>query len=101
MSPKRTSGEMRQPTRQMSRLDSTASAVFALQVTNRIRSFFRRSDRRARGEPIYITGEVVAPQGIYLKEGGTSLTEAIAKVGGVSSRCENEGHKGLSLQDEH
>ena len=33
--------------------------------------------------PVYITGEVVQPQGIYLKEGGTSLTEAIAKVNGV------------------
>ena len=33
--------------------------------------------------PVYITGEVVTPQGIYLKDGGLSLTEAIAKIGGV------------------
>jgi polysaccharide export outer membrane protein len=36
-----------------------------------------------KASPVYITGEVVAPQGIYLKEGGTSLTEAIAKIGGL------------------
>lgn len=36
-----------------------------------------------KASPIYITGEVVAPQGIYLKEGGLSLSEAIAMVGGV------------------
>lgn len=33
--------------------------------------------------PIFVTGEVVAPQGIYLKEAGLSLTEAIAKLGGI------------------
>jgi polysaccharide export outer membrane protein len=36
-----------------------------------------------KAAPIYVTGEVVSSQGIYLKEGGTTLTEAIAKVGGV------------------
>jgi polysaccharide export outer membrane protein len=36
-----------------------------------------------KAAPVYITGEVNASQGIYLKEGGTTLTEAIAKVGGV------------------
>ncbi|MBK7932883.1 MAG: SLBB domain-containing protein [Pyrinomonadaceae bacterium] len=36
-----------------------------------------------KAAPVYVTGEVVAPQGIYLKEGGMSLTEAIAKIGGV------------------
>lgn len=36
-----------------------------------------------KASPVYITGEVVSPQGIYLKEGGLSLTEAIAKIGGV------------------
>lgn len=35
-----------------------------------------------KASPIYITGEVLAPQGIYLKEGGMTLTEAIAKIGG-------------------
>lgn len=36
-----------------------------------------------KASPVYITGEVTAPQGIYLKEGGMTLTEAIAKIGGV------------------
>ncbi len=36
-----------------------------------------------RASPVYITGEVIAPQGIYLKEGGTSLYEAIAKISGL------------------
>lgn len=36
-----------------------------------------------KAAPVYITGEVVAPQGIYLKEGGLSLSEAIAKIGGI------------------
>lgn len=35
-----------------------------------------------KASPVYITGEVLAPQGIYLKEGGMTLTEAIAKIGG-------------------
>ncbi len=35
-----------------------------------------------RALPVYVTGEVVAPQGLYIKEGGMSLTEAIAKIGG-------------------
>jgi polysaccharide export outer membrane protein len=36
-----------------------------------------------KAAPVYIVGEVVAPQGIYLKEDGLSLTEALAKIGGV------------------
>lgn len=35
-----------------------------------------------KAAPIYLTGEVFSPQGIYLKDGGLSLTQAIAKVGG-------------------
>lgn len=34
-----------------------------------------------RAAPVYITGEVVAPQGVFLKERGLSLTEGIAQVG--------------------
>ncbi len=37
-----------------------------------------------KATPVYVTGEVQTPQGIYLKEEGMTLTEAIAKVGGVS-----------------
>jgi polysaccharide export outer membrane protein len=35
-----------------------------------------------KAAPVYMTGEVLAPQGIYLKDGGLSLQQAIAKVGG-------------------
>jgi len=46
-----------------------------------------------KAAPIYITGEVVNPQGIYLKEGGTSLTEAIAKVNGVRREAKTKDIK--------
>lgn len=37
-----------------------------------------------KAAPIYITGEVRQPMGIRLTEGGTSLTQAIAMVGGMN-----------------
>ena len=37
-----------------------------------------------KAAPVYITGEVRQPVGLYLKEGGLSLTQAIAMVGGVN-----------------
>lgn len=40
-----------------------------------------------KARPVYITGEVNAPQGILLKEGGTSLMDAIAKVNGVNRQA--------------
>ncbi|MEP6944696.1 MAG: SLBB domain-containing protein [Acidobacteriota bacterium] len=46
-----------------------------------------------KASPVYITGEVVAPQGIYLKEGGLSLTEAIAKIGGVKREAKTRDIK--------
>lgn len=46
-----------------------------------------------KADPIYITGEVVAPQGIYLKEGGVSLSEAIAKIGGVRREAKTKDIK--------
>lgn len=36
-----------------------------------------------KATPVYITGEVVSPQGIYLKDGVLSVTQAIARVGGL------------------
>lgn len=36
-----------------------------------------------RALPIFVVGEVVYPQGIFIKDGGLTLTEAIAKLGGV------------------
>jgi len=46
-----------------------------------------------KASPVYITGEVLTPQGIYLKEGGTSLTEAIAKIGGVNRQAKTKDIK--------
>ena len=43
--------------------------------------------------PVYITGEVTAPQGIYLKEGGTTLMEAIGKVNGVKREAKTKDIK--------
>ncbi len=46
-----------------------------------------------KAAPVYITGEVVTPQGIYLKEGGLSLSEAIAKIGGVRREAKTKDIK--------
>jgi polysaccharide biosynthesis/export protein len=46
-----------------------------------------------RAAPVYITGEVVSPQGIYLKNGSLSLTEAIAKIGGVRREAKTKDIK--------
>ena len=43
-----------------------------------------------KAPPIYITGEVVAPQGIYLKEGGTTLTEALGMVSGLRQEAKTK-----------
>src|SRR5205823_7858382 len=37
-----------------------------------------------KAKPVYVIGEVMNPQGIYLKEGGMSLLEAIGKVNGLT-----------------
>ncbi len=52
-----------------------------------------------KASPVYITGEVLAPQGIYLKDGGLSLTEAIAKIGGVSRQAKTKDIKIYRLKD--
>jgi protein involved in polysaccharide export with SLBB domain len=46
-----------------------------------------------KAAPVYVTGEVIAPQGIFLKEGGTSLTEAIAKVNGARREAKTKDIK--------
>jgi polysaccharide biosynthesis/export protein len=46
-----------------------------------------------KAAPVYITGEVRQPQGIYLKEGGVSLSEAIAKIGGVNREAKTKDVK--------
>lgn len=43
-----------------------------------------------RASPVYITGQVLAPQGIYIKEGGLSLAEAIAKVSGLTREAKTK-----------
>lgn len=39
-----------------------------------------------KAAPVYMTGDVFSPQGIYLKEGGLSLQRAIGMVGGFKNR---------------
>ncbi len=51
-----------------------------------------------KAPPIYITGEVMAPQGIYLKEGGMSLYEAIAKIGGPRREAKTKDIKVYRLK---
>lgn len=43
-----------------------------------------------KASPVYITGEVVQPQGIRLTEGGLTLTQAIAMVGGVNRQAKTK-----------
>ncbi|MGI8638704.1 MAG: SLBB domain-containing protein [Pyrinomonadaceae bacterium] len=49
--------------------------------------------------PVYITGEVASPQGLYLKENGLTLTEAIAKIGGVRREAKTKDIKIYRLKD--
>lgn len=37
-----------------------------------------------KAKPVYIIGEVASPQGLYLKEDGLTVREAIFRIGGVS-----------------
>ena len=46
-----------------------------------------------RALPAYVTGEVANSQGIYIKEGGLSLTEAIAKLGGIKQGAKTKDIK--------
>lgn len=46
-----------------------------------------------KAAPVYITGEVLSPQGVYLKDGSMSLTEAIAKIGGVKREAKTKDIK--------
>ena len=46
-----------------------------------------------KAAPVYITGMVLYPQGIYLKEGGLTLAEAIAKIGGVQREAKTKDIK--------
>lgn len=51
-----------------------------------------------KASPIYVTGEVRQPQGIRLAETGTSLTQAIAMVGGVNREAKSSSVKVYRLK---
>ncbi len=51
-----------------------------------------------KASPIYVTGEVRQPQGIRLSETGTSLTQAIAMVGGVNREAKSSSVKVYRLK---
>ncbi len=46
-----------------------------------------------RAPPVYIIGEVVAPQGIYVREQGLTLIEALGMVGGVRREAKKKDVK--------
>lgn len=46
-----------------------------------------------KAAPVYLTGEVFSPQGIYLRDGGMTLTQAIAKVGGPKREAKRKDIK--------
>lgn len=51
-----------------------------------------------KAAPIYITGEVIQPVGIRLPEGGLSLVQALAMVGGVKREAKTKEIKILRLK---
>ena len=46
-----------------------------------------------KAAPVYLTGEVVQATGVYIKEGGLSLTQALAMVGGVREKAKKKDIK--------
>ena len=46
-----------------------------------------------KAPPVYITGEVANPQGVLIKEGGLTLHDAIAKLGGVRREAKTKDIK--------
>lgn len=54
-----------------------------------------------RALPVYFTGEVRAPQGVYIKEGGLSLTQAIAMVGGTLDKAQTSDIRIYRLKGEN
>ncbi len=43
-----------------------------------------------KAKPVYIVGEVKSPQGVYIKENGLSLMEAITMVGGLNREAKTK-----------
>lgn len=54
-----------------------------------------------KASPVYMTGEVVQATGVYIKEGGLSLTQAIAMVGGVRQNAKTKDIKIYRLKGEN
>lgn len=53
-----------------------------------------------KASPVYITGEVVAPQGLRIPEGGLSLSRAIAMVSGVRREAKTKEIKVYRLKQD-
>lgn len=51
--------------------------------------------------PVYFTGEFRNPTGVYIKEGGLSLTQAIAMVGGTLDKAQTKDIKIYRLKGEN
>ncbi|MEZ5307248.1 MAG: SLBB domain-containing protein [Pyrinomonadaceae bacterium] len=54
-----------------------------------------------KASPVYFTGEVVQQTGVYIREGGLSLTQAIAMVGGVREKAKTKDVKIYRLRGEN
>jgi polysaccharide export outer membrane protein len=52
-----------------------------------------------RASPVYFTGEVRQPTGILLKDGGLTLTQALAMVGGVNREAKTKEIKIYRLKE--
>lgn len=52
-----------------------------------------------RAKPVYLVGEVKNPQGVYIKENGLSLMEAITLVGGVNREAKTKDIKIYRLKE--
>jgi polysaccharide export outer membrane protein len=46
-----------------------------------------------KASPVYITGEVRSPQGVYIQANGLSLTQALAMVGGITREAKTKDIK--------
>lgn len=53
-----------------------------------------------KASPVYITGEVIAPQGLRIPEGGLSLTRAIAMVSGPNREAKTKDIKIYRLKQD-
>jgi protein involved in polysaccharide export with SLBB domain len=51
-----------------------------------------------KAPPVYVIGEVNTPQGVYIKEHGMTLGEAIAKIGGVKREAKTKDIKVYRLK---